>query len=124
MRFRSQGYITPSQLSLLSLILLSYIVMPNRVLENIQFSPLAFTSTAPQIDYLLADMVMDLNITKNVDNYNNNCQDNSCVNIVVDPIILQKLQCISNKVLALNLSSSPYVDNDNVINIQLLYDPN
>ena len=46
-------------------------VAPNRVLGNIQFPPSAFTSTASQIDHLPASIVIDLDITKNVDNYDN-----------------------------------------------------
>ena len=46
-------------------------VAPNRVLGNIQFPPSAFTSTASQIDYLLAGLAIDINTTKKVNNYDN-----------------------------------------------------
>jgi len=149
------------------------------VAPNIQFSPSAFISTAPQMERLPASSAMDIDITKKVDNfdnargrspspsnvssrsasvksktsfipyheriviqnnlldeelrkpidcsqlsYDNNCQETSHVNIAVDPIIPQGPQCVSNEALALNTSSFSCVDDDDVINIQLLYDPN
>ena len=56
--------------------------------------------------------------------YDNNCQETSYANMAVDPIISQGPQCVSNKALAFNTSSFPHADDDNVINIQLPYDPN
>jgi len=56
--------------------------------------------------------------------YDNNCQETSCVNIVVDPVIPQGPQHVSNEALALNISSFPCVDDDDIINIQLPYNPN
>jgi len=44
--------------------------------------------------------------------------------MVINPIISQGLQCVSNKALAPNTSNFPCVDDDNIINIQLPYDPN
>ena len=154
-------------------------VVPNRVLGNIQFSPSAFIPTAPQMECLPAGSAMDIDITKKVDNfdsargrspspsnvssrsasvklkassipyhermviqnnlpdeelrepincsqlsYDNNCQETSHVNMAVDPVVPQGSQHVSNKALVLNISSFPCVDDDDVINIQLLYDLN
>ena len=37
--------------------------------------------------------------------------------MVIDLVLLQSSQYVSNKVLALNISSSLYVDDDDIINI-------
>ena len=55
--------------------------------------------------------------------YKDKSQTNSCVNMAIDPISLQGPQCVSNEALALNISNPPCIDNDDVINIQLLYNP-
>ena len=44
--------------------------------------------------------------------------------MIIDPVLLQGPQCILYKILALNTSSSSYVNDDDVINIQLPYDSN
>jgi len=44
--------------------------------------------------------------------------------MVIDPVLPQGPQYVSNKTLVLNISSPSYVDDDDVINIQLPYDPN
>jgi len=44
--------------------------------------------------------------------------------MAVDPVIPQRTQHVSNEALALNTSSFPHVDDDDVINIQLPYNPN
>ena len=44
--------------------------------------------------------------------------------MVVNIVISQGPQHVSNKAPALNPSSSPHVDNDDIINIQLLYNSN
>ena len=44
--------------------------------------------------------------------------------MVIDLVLPQEPQHVSNKVLALNSSSFPCIDDDDVINIQLMYDPN
>ena len=49
------------------------------------------------------------------------------VSMIADPNNNTMNQCVLIKGLALNtftFSSPPYIDEDNVINIQLLYDPN
>ena len=44
-------------------------VAPNRVLGNIQFSPSTFIPTTSQIKHLPAGLVIDINITKKVNNF-------------------------------------------------------
>jgi len=56
--------------------------------------------------------------------YDDQCQESHCVSMVIDPVLPQGSQCVSNEAPALNTSSPPYVDDNDVINIQLLYDPN
>ena len=56
--------------------------------------------------------------------YDNNCQETSHVNMAVDSVIPQGPQHISNEALALNTSSFPCIDDNDIINIQLPYDPN
>ena len=51
-------------------------------------------------------------------------QESHHINIAIDPVFPQGLQCISNKILALNFLCSTHIDNDGVINIQLPYDSN
>ena len=55
--------------------------------------------------------------------YKNNGQANGCVNKAIDPVSPQGPQNVSNEILALNISNPPCIDDNNVINIQLLYDP-
>jgi len=56
--------------------------------------------------------------------YDNQYQESSHVNIAIDPVLSQGPQCILNEAPALNFLSSPRVDDDDIINIQLPYDPN
>ena len=42
---------------------------------------------------------------------------------MIDPIPLQEPQHVPNKVPVLNISNLPHIDDDDVINIQLPYDP-
>ena len=56
--------------------------------------------------------------------YNNKSQESHCVNMAIDLVFPQVLQCISNEVPALNFLCPTHIDNDGVINIQLLYDSN
>ena len=49
--------------------------------------------------------------------YDNQCQESYCVNIVIDLVLLQGSQHVSNEALALTTSSPPCVNYDDVINI-------
>jgi len=56
--------------------------------------------------------------------YYDKSQESRCVNMVTDPVFPQGPQHVSNKVPALNSSCPTCINNDDVINIQLPYDPN
>jgi len=56
--------------------------------------------------------------------YSSDGQERDYSSMVADLILPQGPQRVSNEALALNTSNVPHVDNDDVINIQLLYDPN
>jgi len=56
--------------------------------------------------------------------YKDKSQANSHVNMVINPISPQESHYVSNKALALNISNLLCIDDDDVINIQLLYNPN
>ena len=58
-----------SILIFLSFILLSHIVVPNRNLRNIHFSTSALSSSALQMDCLLANSAMNIDNYRNIDNY-------------------------------------------------------
>ena len=155
-------------------------IVSNRDLRNMYFSTSAFLSIAFQIDCLPANLAINIDDYKNVNNYNNakertsflsskvslrntsvnskassmeyhkrmeiqnelsdkkliepinNSQlsynDNStktpCSNKVISQNSPQGPQHILNEALALNPSTAPCVDDNNVINIQLLYNLN
>ena len=56
--------------------------------------------------------------------YSNNSTKTSCGNKIIGQNPPQGPQHVSNKALVLNSSTVPHVNDNNVINIQLLYDPN
>jgi len=55
--------------------------------------------------------------------YKDDSQERNCISMTTGLVPSQGPQCVSNEVLALNTCNAPYVDND-IINIQLPYDPN
>jgi len=56
--------------------------------------------------------------------YSGNGQERNHSSIVTDIVLSQEFQHVLNEVLALNTSNVSCVDNNDIINIQLLYDPN
>jgi len=58
--------------------------------------------------------------------YKDNSQQENCVSKMTDFKPFRSLQYVSNEASALNITNAPHVDNDNndIINIQLLYNSN
>jgi len=55
--------------------------------------------------------------------YKDNSQERNHVSMATDLVPSQGPQCVSNEALALNTYNVPHVDDVNIINIQLLHDP-
>jgi len=55
--------------------------------------------------------------------YNGNGQERNYISMITDSVSSQEPQCVSNKTLALNTYNIPHVGDDDVINIQLPYNP-
>ena len=85
------------------------------------------TSTIPYPERMAANNNLLDDDKKPIDSprlsYKGDSQERDHVSMAADLIPPQGLQCVSNKALALNTCNIPHVDDDNVINIQLLYDP-
>jgi len=56
--------------------------------------------------------------------YSGNSQGRNCDSVVIDPIPPQESQYTSNKILAHNIYNGQHVSDDDIINIQLLYNSN
>ena len=54
--------------------------------------------------------------------YKDDSQERNSISMVTSLVPSQEPQCVLNKALALNTCNIPCI-NDNIINIQLLYDP-
>jgi len=55
--------------------------------------------------------------------YSGNGQERNCGSKATDPVFLQGPQHVSNKTLALNICNVPHAGDDDIINIQLPYNP-
>jgi len=86
------------------------------------FSILYYERMKIQNDFLEEELRKPINSSQL--SYDNQHQEFHRVNMVIDPVLPQGPQYVSNKTLVLNISSPSYVDDDDVINIQLPYDPN